>query len=111
MIARKVRIDMGDYDASWTDSYILFKSQSFKNIFDFQDKIEELNKKSDTSSGAYKVVAKIADFLKENFVSGMIYDDDLKALRPFVKEDIDELDTEIIRDLLALVFGNLSKKK
>lgn len=65
------------------------------------------NENIDLSSELIRLFVNIT---KENFISGLVYDNDMEATRPATAEDIEGFDNETLTRTVGAVLGNVEKK-
>lgn len=84
------------------------RSLDIEDTQELRDREDKLNDEYIALGVALTEIAK--NLVMSHFVSGNIYDSELKAVRPLVKEDIESLDVDVIKKISATIQGNISKK-
>jgi len=75
---------------------------------EFYDQEEKLSDKLDSIS--LKIISLFHKVVADKFISGMIFDGELKKDRAMVKEDIEMFDKEVLEEIAYLALGNPQKK-
>jgi hypothetical protein len=115
-IRRTKRIELKEFEPLWNESYLIVQMQGYLEIQEFQKEVKviqnELNKAEtdkEIAEASDKLFTHLVNYLQSRFVSGLIYDFDLKANRAFEKEDFKELDLEVLMYLVESALGTLKK--
>lgn len=113
----KGRFELGQYGSEFSGSYIIFRLPDKNKAYSYTVKITKLAKEVDKEEDEEKAIEKavkvtefLYDYIKEHFISGVIYDADSKEERPMKPSDISEFPLQIAKDLRAFLEGQVQKK-
>lgn len=102
----KKKIDLSHYGEDWKDSYLIFKSLSYKDSLSLSDfKKDEDKLKSGDSETIQRTSSTMMELLQKNFVSGKAPGED--GLVDISAQDLPEMPVEI----LHLVIEQFSRGK
>jgi hypothetical protein len=76
-----------------------------KELSEQEEALEEV-----TMDASLRVMEEIQKFVREKFISGNIYDSELKAHREMSKKDVLEFDQEVLRHIVAELMGGSDLK-
>lgn len=135
---RQKRIDLTDIDARFKDCFVMVGTKGFLEVSELRKQIARLNSRmeiNDIKLNKLKSRLDEDEILKEyeerseqdiklsdeliqlyvqigkgNFISGMIYDNEISQVREMTAQDIELFDNEILTRLVQAILGTVGKK-